>query len=189
MSVTEGAPAVYGLRAGWMLAAMAVALAVLLGGQRLVQERREAPLIEALEDVPGVRSVRLARTAGGQVDIEAELSAEALLPEAIAALEREGRTRLGGRLGEVRVHDRRSPALQRAYDDMHFALFEAAQTGAYVAMSEAAKEIADDLGVDMRLHVDHSRIYLTLRLADAYLHEIVPQIGQSNRGEREGPAL
>ena len=159
---------------------LAVCLGVVLAGlgarSIYYRERVVAPLAAAAAELPGVASVEVVDAAAGGKDVVARLVPGAPLESAYVALDELARAALGRSYGRLRLEDRRTPVLERAFHAMHFAVHEGIATGRFAAMAgEVEARLAAFPGVQHRVRVGDRHVFVELAEGDAYLHEVIPR--------------
>lgn len=85
--------------------------------------------------------------------------------------------------------DERTPELQTLYENCQFAIQEAMVTGGFRQMQQTVRQLAGDEGVDCRLFIDSSNVYLALSDRKGYLYEIIPRASQmavTDNGNEQG---
>ncbi|BAS27660.1 hypothetical protein [Limnochorda pilosa] len=184
----------FGMRLHVVLVVFGLALAAAFGGQYLYVHRQvEAPLASEIASLDGVEDVALEAAADGAYQVKVRLAPGVRLPDLYEAIRERVELRLGVRT-VVELEDRRTAELVSALDSMQFALQEGAATGRLEAMRQRVEELAAASGVEARLFVDASRIYVTLEKGDGYLYEVIgrrvanPAGADGNAGAGRGGA-
>ena len=160
-----------------------ICLAVALGGRHLAYSQRVVgPLEREFGALEGMRQVSIVSN-GDRTDVVLEVTPGADLPEIYREAERLARARLGARLGQVRLADRRTPELVDAFHRMHLALQEGAATGQFTRMAQQLEALAADIPrVDYRVYVDDRHVYVLLMDDEGYLIEQIARPGRDAAG-------
>lgn len=78
-------------------------------------------------------------------------------------------------LSEIIWKDNSSPRLDQLYQEMHYALYEARLSGAFVLLSTRVNEAVSLASIDgYVLEVDDNALYLELYDAEHYLYRVIP---------------
>lgn len=134
-----------------LLLALAFTLALLLGGNALLQAAGiEGPLIRELKALPGVSDVTL-----GEGELQVRLAPSADLAATYQAIASRAERY------ELVLVDDRDAALAAFYSEVQFALFEGLQTGRYVEMKEQVDALAAAQGLTHQLSLDDRMLYLS----------------------------
>lgn len=150
------------------------ALAILLSAHYLWQRGAvERPLVMLLEQDRDV-SVAVVSGEGKKAVVEVELKETARLRETVSRVEAIVK-KAQPNIARIVYKDKSNAALDRVYHDLHFAVYEAARTGSYVALAERVDVLASGGSVSRyRVEVDATAIYVQLHAHDAYLYRVVP---------------
>jgi hypothetical protein len=170
-----GCVRVFGLRVPVVLTIAAATAALLFAGQGLYLARSVAvPVARAVRAVPGVASASVQTTGAGLV-VTATLELVPNLRETYLAVADAAASRAGGLPVTVRIRDRRTPALVRAYYALDPVLQQGRVTGQFVAMEQALAQGARRLGLSRAdAVVGVRRLYVTLAAGSHYLYDILP---------------
>ncbi len=159
-----------------IIATAAVALSLFFGAYYYHQYYlQEAPLVEQLTRLEGVREVRVGREKGQPVvTVTPDPSYHGPLQDLFLAVEEVSRRELKNE-PEIRVTDRRNPQLEDFSRSVTPALYEGARLGNYRSVAQSVAAAAGTYQVDDALFaVDYRRLYLQARDGDHYLYLVIP---------------
>lgn len=78
-------------------------------------------------------------------------------------------------ISEIKWQDNSSPRLDKLYQGMHYALYEARLSGEFVLLASRVDEAAQLSGIEGHiLEVDQEALYLQLYDAGYYLYRVIP---------------
>ncbi len=166
-----------------IIATATVALALFLGAYYYHQHYlQEAPLVEQLIRLEGVRGAQVSRKKGQPVvTVTPEPSYDGSLPALYAEVEEISQRELKNE-PEVRITDRRNPHLEAFSRSVTPALYEGARLGNYRSVAESVAQAAGVYRVeDAFFSVDYRHLYLQARDGDHYLYLVIP-LEQSPEG-------
>ena len=82
---------------------------------------------------------------------------------------------LGKRPFSLQLTDNRDQALQQAYYNSQFAIYEALTRGNFREMADVVHASADEAGAKVTLSLDGENIYVHMERNDRYLTEVLPR--------------
>lgn len=168
-----------GLNIKVILVSFVVVLGAAFGVKALVyRESVTRPVEEQLSSSKVVESYEITRDDAGHRKLDLRLAWTPDFKDEYEAIEAKvASARRAGDLG-LEIVDKRDAVLEKAYYEMHFALYEAAATGAFTAAARRVDEVAAARGLDDAVvEIGQDRIYVALRHGDRYLYEIIPRQG------------
>ncbi|MBI2874995.1 MAG: hypothetical protein HYY09_07885 [Firmicutes bacterium] len=131
-------------------------------------------LEDKLKTDPAVDSVKIDYGSQGKVVVSARLSPVDDLSQAYQRLDRTLADSLGDGAYLLKVEDRRGPAVETVYEEIHYALYEGMSTGRYDAMHRRINELVEPKRLDQwRVTVDQRHVFVQLREGRNYLYEIL----------------
>jgi len=157
-------------------ASLVVALALLFGGNALVQMTRVSmPVERALRQMAEVRSYSIESTPYGAV-LNVELGNVSDLSETVMEVTTAA-AHLAGRNGVwIRIADSRDDTLRDVYHSLHFSLHEAIATGSFEDLERRAEQSAREAGLaGARVVVDSEYVYVSMSHGASQLYEVVPR--------------
>lgn len=154
---------------------LAATLALLFGAGFVIRKQTiDAPLEKALTNLPAVAKVAVEAEGDSARAIRVELKAVPDLAKAYKEVDLKVNGVLAGVKYTLAVADQRSPELEQLYYNMHFQIQEALATGNFSQMKVRLEELAHGAGVtDLRVTVEHDRIYVQFSKGAHYLYEVV----------------
>jgi len=157
-------------------ASLAVALALLFGGNALVRVTRVSiPVERALGHMAEVKSHSIESTPYGAV-LNVELVDVSDLSETFRSLTMAA-AHLAGQDGVwIRIADSRDDTLRDVYYRLHFSLQEAIATGSFEDLERRSEESAREAGLTgARVVVDSEYVYVSMSHGESQLYEVVPR--------------
>ncbi len=157
-------------------ASLAVALALLFGGNALVRMTRVSiPVERALRQMAEVKSYSIESTPYGAV-LNVELGDVSELSETVMKVTMAA-AHLAGRDGVwIRILDSRDDTLRDVYHRLHFSLQEAIATGSFEDLERTSEQSAREAGISgARIVVDSEYVYVSMSHGASRLYEVVPR--------------
>ena len=157
-------------------ASLAVALALLFGGNALVRMTRVSiPVERALRQMAEVKSYSIESTPYGAV-LNVELGDVSELSETVMKVTMAA-AHLAGRDGVwIRILDSRDDTLRDVYYRLHFSLQEAIATGSFEDLESRSEQSAREAGISgARIVVDSEYVYVSMSHGASRLYEVVPR--------------
>lgn len=157
-------------------ASLAVALALLFGGNALVRMTRVSiPVERALRQMAEVKSYSIESTPYGAV-LNVELGDVSELSETVMKVTMAA-AHLAGRDGVwIRILDSRDDTLRDVYHRLHFSLQEAIATGSFEDLESRSEQSAREAGISgARIVVDSEYVYVSMSHGASRLYEVVPR--------------
>lgn len=170
-----------GYRLDIIISLAVITVLILVAGQIAYgQVFIERPLLDELQNIPGVTTATVEKVAVGY-DITLKLSPVSRLPSVYRQAYDVARKILDVDDFTIRIIDNRTPLLEDLYGQMQIHIEEAVMQGNFSAAAERLNEMAAIASVNEKFHVDEECIYLELYQDQAYLfevrHRVLPQRG------------
>lgn len=164
----------------WALGGIAVlvAFAVLFGGQLLWQKYTVAkPLDKIFSGVNGVEGTLWEDSGknGEPVKIYVTLKNVADLQKTYEDLVDGSEQILGRRSFKIIIKDSRTPEIEQFYYQIHYYVQEAIYTGNFATMADKIQEQARAEGVDVRVYVDISNVYVQVSQNTDSMYLVIPR--------------
>lgn len=171
-----------GLRIYIVIAAVAVTLAILLTIQFFHQKYQvEQPLFKLYSQTKLVNDVKLEEKEN-YVTVVLDVKETDNLMKAYQELTDYTREIMGDSEFTIKLKDKRSKTLEKAYYDSQFIIYEAIAKGDFTRMADVIKKNADVVGAQARVYIDEKNIYVQFLKDGEYLYEIVPRQQKSQDG-------
>lgn len=156
-----------------MLAGFAATLVILLLGNYLWQRTAvERPLLQVLKQDEAVIKAAFISD-GRKPTVEVVLGDLTHLSLAVRRIDAMIK-KMQPNVAQVIYQDLSNEALERVYDRLHFAVYEAKATGNFVTLEERFLSIVSDSSLTFyRLEVDSEAIYVQLHDGGSYLYRVV----------------
>jgi hypothetical protein len=170
----------------WALGCIAVLVTfvVLAGGQLLWQKYAVAkPLDKIFSGVNGVEGTIWEDSGknGEPVKISVTLKDVADLQKTYEDLLNGSQQILGRKSFKIIIKDSRTPALEQFYYQIHYYVQEAIYTGNFATMSDKIQEQARAAGVDVRIYVDISNVYIQVSQNTDSMYLVLPRHAEVRR--------
>ncbi|HAA89547.1 MAG TPA: hypothetical protein DCE07_03065 [Peptococcaceae bacterium] len=169
------------IRLSTVVVAMIITLLVLFGGKYLYELYADQDLLQKISEVAPIEEVQIARNEQPPT-IYLQLSEVDDLGKVYRQIRKIVDTYLG-REYQVVLVDRRTGKLEELFNECQFSVYEAISTGQYQQMYRVVRETAKNSGVDVRISMDSSNIYLQFKDGSGYLYEVIPRWPQLAQGE------
>lgn len=176
-----------GLKIKVVLAALAIGLICLFGGQWLYEEYGyQQSLQQALQQHPQVADFT-AEEQNGQLVITIRLRS----PDNLMPVYKELKNLVGEALGSrpfiIEIADNRDAVLEEVFYRSQFAVYQALAQGSFKQMEADVSANAREAGAQTRIYVDNENVYLTLRKGDRFLATVIPRNPSQKATEGGGP--
>jgi len=176
-----------GLRIKAVLAALAIGLLCLFGGQWLYEEYGyQQSLQQALQQHPQVADFT-AEEQNGRLVVTIRLRSPDNLMPAYKELRNLVGEALGSRPFVIEIADNRDAVLEEVFYRSQFAVYQALAQGSFKEMEAEVSANAREAGVQARIYIDNENIYLTLRKGDRFLAAVIPRDHPQKVTEGGGP--
>jgi len=74
------------------------------------------------------------------------------------------------------IRDKRSEEMDKAFDYLQPALYEAAANNTFVALQQELEQYLGSKNIDCRLNIDNGRLYLQMEDGDYYLYQVIERV-------------
>jgi len=170
----------------WALGCMAVLITfvVLAGGQTLWQKYAVAkPLDKIFSGVDGVESTLWEDSGknGEPVKIIVTLKDVANLQKTYEDLVAGSQRILGTKRFKIIINDNKTPELEQFYYEIHYYIQEAIYTGNFTSMADKIQEKANTAGVDIRVFIDISNVYVQAKQNTGSMYIVLPRYAEGGR--------
>ncbi len=158
------------------VAALAVTVAVLAGGQLMWQKYAVArPLDAGLRAIAGVTAASWEEGKSGDLTINVTLGSVDNLAKTYGEISDTAKDILGRRPARIVLADSRSPELDNLAYTLNLPVQEGIYTGSFTAMADRVGAAARAAGADAKISVDAANVYIQLTRQGAALYEVVPR--------------
>ncbi len=166
---------VKGLKVVVIIVTVAVTLALLFGIQ-FVNERLniEKPLFKLYSDTKLVLKPSIAKE-GDTTEIKLTVKKTDNLFTAYQDIKTKTDKIMGDSKYQIKLIDKRSPALDDIYSNCQFVIYEALAKGNFTTIPDKIDTIAAKAGATTKVYIDQDNIYISLYKGDGYLYEIIPR--------------
>ena len=170
-----------GIRIYVVIATVITTLAVLLAIQFFHQKYNvEEPLFKLYSQTKLVDKVNLAEE-GNKIKVSLHVKKTDNLREAYRELVAQTEEVVGSDQFSLELIDKRNPALESAFYESQFIIYEALAKGDFTKMAEIVRQNAAKVGAESKVFLDSDNIYVEFLKGDNYLYEIVSR----NKGSNE----
>lgn len=170
-------------RVGTAVIALALTIAVCLGGYHLYKEYGiKRPLTASLLQVDGVKQVAIQEENDSQVillTLKRGVDLKSVYQEANEITVET----LGDKPHRIEITDNPSPELSSLYDDLELGIHQGIANSSFIWLTEWIHGKTTSQGTEYRIQVDNRNLYLTLSKGDHYLTRIIER---DNRTEMDG---
>ncbi|MGI6548836.1 MAG: hypothetical protein ACOX4Q_02195 [Syntrophomonadales bacterium] len=171
-------------RIGMAVIALAVTVAICLGGYHLYKEYGiKKPLTEALLQIDGVQKVSIQEEKDSQV-IMLTLKNDADLKAVFQNANEIAVQKMSDKPYSIEIDDNPSPDLSSLYDDLELGIHQGIANSSFIWLSEWIDDKTASKETEYRIQVDNRNVYLTLRSKDN--HYLTRIIERNTRIENEG---
>jgi len=133
------------------------------------------PLERSLREIAGVTDVKIAETST-EVSVNVKMGAMPDLRTAYLEIDKHVKDLASRKQIDLHIEDRRSPALEDAYYNIHFDVQQAIATGGFAQMADNVGKKMKALGIEKyRVFVDSDDVYVQMQQGSDYLYEVVPR--------------
>lgn len=169
------------LRISFIIIAIFVSLALLLGGQFLYQKYYvEQPLFKILHETKAVKNLKYDQNQP-QAVLQVEFGDVGNLKESYTRVEEKAEQVLGHPV-PIKVVDHRSQDLSQVFDNSQFAVYEAIMNGNFTVMAKTVAEQAGLAHLDRyAVYVDRNNVYIQLHKGNYYLYEVISRDSEARQ--------
>lgn len=129
------------------------------------------PLKSELQAVTGVKTVDV--NVGNPSVIKIKLGPVDDLQTTYDSIENTVSGALGSS-GSLRIVDNRDKTLQNVYEDLSPYLYQGIANGSYVEMIAQVEQKAQKAGIDAKITMDKTSVYVQMTHGDHYLYDVLP---------------
>ena len=177
-----------GIKIYAVIAAILITLAVLLTIQFVYQKYNvEQPLFKLYSQTKLVQGVKLEQK-DNAVKVILDVKKTENLQQAYQELTDYTGQIMGATKFTVELKDKRTKALEEAYYQSQFVIYEALAKGNFTKMADVIKQNAGKVGAEGLVFIDNNNIYVEFIKDNNYLYKIIPRTQgiQGNMADRTG---
>jgi len=157
-----------------------IAAVVLFGGWALYQQFAvQAPLEQAIKDVPGIAHADKPKRDKEIIAIRVELMPTANLREVYETIAKSGERVIGDRTLQLQIDAKKNTQLDHIWQTAMFQIAEAMENKTYSAIPATLEQIAaHESNVQVTTDIDETNVYITLINDEGALHKVLPRTPQ-----------
>lgn len=164
-----------GIRIYIVIAAITVTLAILLTIQFVYRKYNvEQPLFKLYSQTKLVKGAKLEEH-GNTFTVVLDVNKTDNLRQAYRDLTEYTEQIMGNKNFTIQLKDNRSKALENAYYQSQFIIYEALAQGDFTKMADVIQQNASKVGAVARVFIDDDNIYVQFLQGKNYLYEITPR--------------
>jgi hypothetical protein len=153
------------------IAALAVASTIFFGGYWLYHQYGiDRPLTEKIEGIAGVKKVTI-NNKERQLSIEVSMKYVDNLQTKYDEIQEVMDSELKDGQYQLTIKDQRNAKLQKAYENVQLAVYEAIANNQYLWLKEQMKP--ELKGMTYRIFVDEDRLYIQMKDGDHFLYKVI----------------